>query len=100
MKKTMNEEVSAMEDKKSKQLTWSPNEAAAAMGISDARFRKLILETDDLPAFRLGASFIRIPIEPFIEWVNELGRKRYGLPERPASKTFDLIMGKRREREA
>lgn len=89
-----------MEDKKSKQLTWSPNEAAAAMGISDARFRKLIMETDDLPAFRLGASFIRIPIEPFIEWVNELGRKRYGLPERPASKTFDLIMGKRREKEA
>ena len=64
-----------MEDKKSNQLTWSPNEAAAAMGISDARFR-------------------------IIEWVNELGRKRYGLPERPASKTFDLIMGKRREKEA
>lgn len=89
-----------MEETARKKLTWSPEEAAEAMGISGARFRKLILETDDLPAFRLGVSFIRIPIEPFIEWVNELGRKRYGLPERPASKTFDLIMGKRREKEA
>lgn len=85
-----------MED--TRKLTWSPKEAAQAMGISEMKLRELIKESDDCPAFKLGAAFIRIPIEPFCEWVNNLGKERYGLPQRPASMTFDLIRRKRQEK--
>lgn len=87
-----------MED--TNKLTWTISEAAKAVGISDDKMRAIIRESSDCPAFKFGEAKILVPIAPFIEWLNNLGKSRYGFPVRPASQTFDLIMRKRKGKEA
>ena len=73
-------------------LYYTPREVAAALAISDDAVLDLI-NRGDLPALRVSARIIRIPIAAFDLWRSGVTPRRRRVTTRPASGTVTIGAG-------
>jgi excisionase family DNA binding protein len=73
-------------------LYYTPREVAAALAISDDAVLDLI-NRGDLPALRVSARVIRIPIAAFDLWRSGVTPRRRRVATRPASGTVTIGAG-------
>lgn len=58
----------------------SPMEASRLCGVSSQKIRTWC-ELEDFPAFRDNRD-VKIPLNAFIDWLDNRGKKRFGMPEK------------------